>query len=102
MENENKVAAMSALERQREIEELQQAFSPGILEMLAQRAQRKARMAEGTAAGTQVAARDEASSERTKEREAEPVQTPVVDAGNEIPAAAETDRTTTLNGAICE
>jgi hypothetical protein len=99
VENENKVAAMSSLERQREIEELQEAFSPGILEMLAQRAQRKARMAEGMA-GAQVVARKEASSEGPKERGVELVQAPVVSAGTDVQAAAETDRTTTLNEAV--
>ncbi|KAJ9117017.1 hypothetical protein QFC22_004675 [Naganishia vaughanmartiniae] len=40
-ENANKVAAMSSLERQRELEELEESLSPGILAMLAQRAQRQ-------------------------------------------------------------
>ncbi|GHJ89922.1 hypothetical protein NliqN6_6324 [Naganishia liquefaciens] len=41
-ENENKVAAMSESERQRELQDLQETFSPKIMEMLAQRAQRRA------------------------------------------------------------
>ncbi|KAJ9113889.1 hypothetical protein QFC19_000083 [Naganishia cerealis] len=41
VENTNKVAAMSSLERQRELEELEESISPGILAMLAQRAQRR-------------------------------------------------------------
>lgn len=98
-ENENKVAAMSDLERQRELEELQQAFSPGILEMLAQRAQRKMRMAEA-AAGTPVAEHEEESSTRTKQKEIEPVQPPVVETKSEAQDAEQVDRTTTLNEAV--
>lgn len=45
-ENENKVAAMTDVERQRELQDLQETFSPKIMEMLAQRAQRRAQQAQ--------------------------------------------------------
>lgn len=45
-ENENKVAAMTDAERQRELQDLQETFSPKIMEMLAQRAQRRAQQAQ--------------------------------------------------------
>lgn len=100
-ENENKVAAMSDQERQRELEELQQSFSPGILEMLAQRARRKARMAEAAPANPGVAY-GEGSADGLPSKEIEPSQAPVEEATTQAQVAERTDRTTTLNEAVCK
>lgn len=76
-ENADKVAAMSSFERQRELEELEESLSPGILAMLAQRAQRRLQKAqhgggdgaeqEATAEKPEVLANDETSTSTSEQ-----------------------------------
>jgi hypothetical protein len=98
-ENENKVAAMSDAERQRELQELQESFSPGIMEMLAQRAMRRAQQAQAAQATPLQEERRDVSQEDQSQPVAEVVD---VASGSRTGESAPEEHTSSLNQALRE
>lgn len=99
-ENESKVAAMTDSERQRELQELQETFSPGIMEMLAQRAQRRAQQAQAMSTQTDEVPRDVRHIPETSP--VAEVDTDITPSSGRTAEPAGEDRTSGLNQALCK